>query len=59
MDTPANAALTDIVKRVYKGELEPDKKHPRFANELGRDVIPGRGATPEICPKPSHLPKRF
>ena len=27
MDTPANAALTDIVKRVYKGELEPDKKH--------------------------------
>jgi len=27
MATPANAALTDIVKRVYKGELEPDKKH--------------------------------
>ena len=27
MDTPANAALTDIVKRVYKSELEPDKKH--------------------------------
>ncbi|MEE2687997.1 MAG: 2-dehydropantoate 2-reductase [Pseudomonadota bacterium] len=27
LDTPANAALTDIVKRVYKGELEPDKKH--------------------------------
>ncbi len=25
--TPANAALTDIVKRVEKGELEPDKKH--------------------------------
>ena len=27
MATPANAALTDIVKQVYKGELEPDKKH--------------------------------
>ncbi len=25
--TPANAALTDIVKRVEKGELKPDKKH--------------------------------
>ena len=25
--TPANAALTDIVKRVEKGELMPDKKH--------------------------------
>jgi 2-dehydropantoate 2-reductase len=25
--TPANAALTDIVKRVEKGELEPDKRH--------------------------------
>ena len=27
MDTQANAALTDIVKRVYKGELKPDKQH--------------------------------
>ncbi len=27
IDTPANAALTDIVKRVEKGELKPDKKH--------------------------------
>jgi 2-dehydropantoate 2-reductase len=25
--TPANIALTDIVKRVEKGELKPDKKH--------------------------------
>ena len=25
--TPANAALTDIVKRVEKGELQPDKQH--------------------------------
>ena len=25
--TPANAALTDIVKRVEKGELKPDKSH--------------------------------
>ena len=25
--TPANAALTDIVKRVEKGELQPDKRH--------------------------------
>jgi 2-dehydropantoate 2-reductase len=25
--TPANAALTDIVTRVEKGELQPDKKH--------------------------------
>ncbi len=25
--TPANAALTDIVKRVEKGELKPDKNH--------------------------------
>jgi 2-dehydropantoate 2-reductase len=25
--TPANTALTDIVKRVEKGELEPDRKH--------------------------------
>jgi 2-dehydropantoate 2-reductase len=25
--TPANAALTDIVKRVEKGELQPDPKH--------------------------------
>ena len=25
--TPANAALTDIVKRVERGELEPDKRH--------------------------------
>jgi 2-dehydropantoate 2-reductase len=24
---PANAALVDIVKRVEKGELEPDKRH--------------------------------
>jgi 2-dehydropantoate 2-reductase len=27
MATPANAALTDIVKRVEKGEIEPDKRH--------------------------------
>jgi 2-dehydropantoate 2-reductase len=27
LPTPANAALTDIVKRVEKGELEPDKRH--------------------------------
>ena len=27
MDTPANAALTDIVTRVYKGEIAPDRKH--------------------------------
>ncbi|MEM9681776.1 MAG: 2-dehydropantoate 2-reductase [Pseudomonadota bacterium] len=27
MATPANEALTDIVKRVEKGELDPDKKH--------------------------------
>jgi 2-dehydropantoate 2-reductase len=27
IDTPANAALTDIVKRVERGELKPDKKH--------------------------------
>jgi 2-dehydropantoate 2-reductase len=25
--TPANAALTDIVKRVEKGDLQPDKRH--------------------------------
>jgi len=25
--TPANAALTDIVKRVEKGELQPDPRH--------------------------------
>jgi len=25
--TPANAALTDIVKRVEKGDLRPDKRH--------------------------------
>jgi len=25
--TPANAALTDIVKRVEKGEMAPDPKH--------------------------------
>jgi 2-dehydropantoate 2-reductase len=25
--TPANAALTDIVTRVEKGELQPDKRH--------------------------------
>jgi 2-dehydropantoate 2-reductase len=25
--TPANAALTDIVQRVERGELEPDKRH--------------------------------
>ncbi len=25
--TPANAALTDIVKRVEKGILQPDPKH--------------------------------
>jgi len=25
--TPANAALTDIVKRVEKGELQADPKH--------------------------------
>jgi 2-dehydropantoate 2-reductase len=25
--TPANAALTEIVKRVEKGELQPDPKH--------------------------------
>jgi 2-dehydropantoate 2-reductase len=25
--TPANAALTDIVKRVERGELQPDKTH--------------------------------
>lgn len=25
--TPANAALTDIVKRVERGEIEPDKRH--------------------------------
>jgi 2-dehydropantoate 2-reductase len=25
--TPANVALTDIVKRVEKGEMKPDKKH--------------------------------
>ena len=25
--SPANAALTDIVKRVEKGELQPDKRH--------------------------------
>ena len=25
--TPANAALTDIVKRVERGELQPDKRH--------------------------------
>jgi len=25
--TPANAALTDIVKRVEKGELSPDRRH--------------------------------
>jgi len=25
--TPANAALTHIVKRVEKGELQPDKRH--------------------------------
>ena len=25
--TPANAALTDIVKRVERGELKPDKSH--------------------------------
>ena len=27
LHTPANAALTDIVKRVEKGELQPDKRH--------------------------------
>jgi 2-dehydropantoate 2-reductase len=27
MATPANAALTDIVKRVERGELEPDPRH--------------------------------
>lgn len=27
IDTPANAALTDIVKRVERGELKPDKSH--------------------------------
>ena len=27
LPTPANAALTDIVKRVEKGELKPDPKH--------------------------------
>jgi len=27
MPTPANAALTEIVKRVEKGELSPDKRH--------------------------------
>jgi 2-dehydropantoate 2-reductase len=27
LSTPANAALTDIVKRVEKGELKPDKRH--------------------------------
>jgi 2-dehydropantoate 2-reductase len=27
MPTPANAALTDIVKRVERGELQPDPKH--------------------------------
>ncbi|HEX2944305.1 MAG TPA: 2-dehydropantoate 2-reductase [Rhodopila sp.] len=27
MPTPANAALTDIVKRVEKGELQPDPRH--------------------------------
>jgi 2-dehydropantoate 2-reductase len=27
IETPANAALTDIVKRVEKGELQPDPKH--------------------------------
>jgi 2-dehydropantoate 2-reductase len=25
--TPANAALTDIVKRVERGELRPDPRH--------------------------------
>ena len=25
--TPANAALTDIVKRVERGELQPDPRH--------------------------------
>jgi 2-dehydropantoate 2-reductase len=27
VSAPANAALTDIVKRVEKGELHPDKRH--------------------------------
>ena len=27
LPVPANAALTDIVKRVEKGELRPDKRH--------------------------------
>jgi 2-dehydropantoate 2-reductase len=27
MATPANAALTDIVKRVEKGEIPADPKH--------------------------------
>ena len=27
IQTPANAALTDIVKRVEKGEIKPDKSH--------------------------------
>src|SRR5215831_5433103 len=27
LSTPANAALTEIVKRVEKGELKPDKRH--------------------------------
>jgi 2-dehydropantoate 2-reductase len=27
LPTPANAALTDIVKRVERGELQPDPKH--------------------------------
>jgi 2-dehydropantoate 2-reductase len=25
--TPANAALTEIVKKVERGELQPDPKH--------------------------------
>jgi 2-dehydropantoate 2-reductase len=25
--TPANAALTDIVKRVYRGEMPPSPRH--------------------------------
>ena len=27
VSTPANAALTEVVKRVEKGELQPDKRH--------------------------------
>jgi 2-dehydropantoate 2-reductase len=27
LSCPANAALTDIVKRVERGELQPDPRH--------------------------------